>query len=178
MRLARTAAVFVWVNEVMSNPTYPYQFENCVILKGHLGKAPVSRILHGRNGDTSVCNFSMATSKIVATAEGSKTIPEWHNVACYGVLAEAFTAAAQKGDFVYIKGELRTREFRTAEDNEASRKPRKVTEIVAQEAYVLFKDKKRIGNETDEVADEAPATLEPVDAVQIAGADDDFACTY
>lgn len=106
----------------------PLRYQNEVRLKGRLGKDPELRFMP--SGDP-VCNFSIAT-------RSGKHV-EWHKIVAYENLAEYVKEAFATGDFVHVEAEIRTREFQTAEDKANNRKPRKVLELVAHEAYLLAK---------------------------------------
>lgn len=147
--------------------SYPCQYENSVTLKGRVGKAPVKRSLP--RDSTAVCNFSVATRKVIK----DKTYTEWHQIACYGALAEAVTCDFGAGDFVYVKGEIRARDMQTSEGKANGWKPRKVIEIIAREAYPLIKNTKGQG-ETSADHGEPPPLLDPIDEAAN-GAADEFA---
>ncbi len=104
---------------------------NKVIIKGRVGADPVQRFLP--SGDA-VINFS------VATPSGKHV--EWHPVVGYKELADRAKAEFASGDVVYIEGEIRTREMMTAEDKAASRKPRKIREVIASAMHLVEKNKK------------------------------------
>lgn len=125
----------------MQIKTPPMRYLNKVFLKGRLGKNPEIRQLP--SGDP-VCNFSLAT-RIGRHVE-------WHKIVAYDDIAEYVNAAYGTGDFVYVEGEIRTREFQTSEDKLNNRKPRKVLEIVVIETHLL----KKRGN-SDSVDDDIPS---------------------
>lgn len=101
---------------------------NKVILKGFLGKAPDVRLLP--SGD-SVVNFSIATTIHNHT--------EWHKIVCFNKLAEYSIKVLGEGDFVYIEAQIKTREFKTNEDEAQGRKPRRVMELIAEEVQLISK---------------------------------------
>jgi len=111
------------------------RFMNKTILKGVVGKDPVKRLMPS---GAPVCHFS------VMTRVGNRV--EWHSVVAYDEFAELAAAEFRGRDFVYVECEIRTREFRTADDKAKGRKPRKVLELVASELALLAK---RAGGDAD-----------------------------
>jgi single-strand DNA-binding protein len=80
---------------------------NKVILIGNLGRDPETRYAQGGGPVTS---FSVATSenwRDKASGEQQERT-EWHNVVCFGRLAEIAGEYLRKGSKVYIEGSLRT----------------------------------------------------------------------
>ena len=116
----------------------PLKYLNKVMLKGRLGKDPEIRYMP--SGDP-VCNFSLAT-------RSGKHV-EWHKIVAYEAVAVYIHTGYKTGDFVYVEAEIRTREFLTAEDRAAGRKPRKVTELIVQETHLLARN---AGEEDEELA--------------------------
>lgn len=120
----------------------PVRYMNKVLLKGRLGKNPEIRKMP--SGD-SVCNFSLATKS------GSHV--EWHRVVAYGARADYVNAAFGVGDVVYLEAEIKTREFTTAEDKANGRQPRKVTELIVEEAHLVRKRGNNSENEESSPGD-------------------------
>ncbi|MEM8515366.1 single-strand DNA-binding protein [Massilia sp. MP_M2] len=104
---------------------------NKIVLKGRLGNAPDIRYLP--SGDM-VANFS------VATKDGQNV--EWHPITAFKDLAERAQKDLEKGDLVYVEGKIRTRDYLSAEDKVAQRKPRKIREIIADAVHLVEKSKK------------------------------------
>ncbi len=107
---------------------------NAVRLVGHLGKNP--EIIKAEN-KTSVLSISMATNQSYKDAGGNmveKT--EWHNIVCFGKVAELFEKYLKKGSYVMVLGRLQNRQY--TDKNEIERY---TTEIVCEE--VLFLDSKK-----------------------------------
>lgn len=118
--------------------------KNLVILIGNLGKNPESRPA----GNTTVTNFSVATSETYKDSEGKQQkSTEWHNVAAFGKLGETVAKYLKKGSKVYVEGRLRTSNY----EKEGVKHYR--TEIVASE--VKFLDSKPEETERGELADAA-----------------------
>ena len=57
---------------------------------------------------------------------------EWHNIVVRNKLAEAIEKYTQKGDLIYLEGQLRTRSWQ-AEDGS----PRYITEVVVSDMNLL-----------------------------------------
>lgn len=76
---------------------------NKVILLGNVGAIDIV------NNENKVANISIATTKKAYTAPNGTNIPErteWHRVTMFRKLAEIAERYIQKGDKVYIEGEL------------------------------------------------------------------------
>lgn len=97
---------------------------NRVILLGRLGADPETKTV---NGDTTITNFRVATSKEWKDEAGEKQErTEWHRVVAFRKLAEIAGKYLQKGREVYVEGEIQTRSW----EHEGVKKY--MTEIVAQ----------------------------------------------
>ena len=76
---------------------------NKVILVARLGQDPESRDV----GDSTVCNFSVATSEKWKDKSGNKQEKtEWHRIVAWGKLAGVCQEYLKKGDNVYVEGQL------------------------------------------------------------------------
>jgi len=121
-----------------------------------------------QNGQ-SVCTLGVATNRRWKEANGEyREEAEFHNVVCWGKLAELAEQLLQKGTKVFFEGRLRTRNW---EDDAGVKHYR--TEIVAQDMIVLAR-RKAGADSTDEaepVVDEAAAegTVEDImdDGIEI-----------
>jgi single-strand DNA-binding protein len=92
---------------------------NKVILIGRLGADP--ELKKTKNGD-SFCNLSLATNKKIKDNE--KTT--WHKIVVFDPrIAETMGKYAKKGTQLYVQGEIETRSYKDANDNQ-----RYVTEII------------------------------------------------
>ena len=90
---------------------------NKVILVGRVGKDPESK--QTNNGST-VCKFSVATSERYTDKQGQKQDKtEWHNVVCFGKLADIAARYIRKGKQVYVEGKITTRSW---EDNDGNKR--------------------------------------------------------
>jgi single-strand DNA-binding protein len=90
---------------------------------GHLGSDPE---LNYTGSGTAVANLSVATNAPM----GDET--EWHNVTCWGDLAEIVNEHLSKGERIYAEGPLQTRQW---EDSDG--RTRHTTELHADEVLFL-----------------------------------------
>jgi len=82
---------------------------NKVILVGRIGKDPEIRNL--TNG-TAVCSFSLATSKKYKDKNGNmQQKTDWHNIQCWGKLAETASKYLHKGGELALEGEINYDEY-------------------------------------------------------------------
>lgn len=105
---------------------------NKVTLLGHTGKAPDFKEFD--NGGC-VATFSLATTKRAFTTKDGRQIPErteWHNIVLQNGLAKVANQYVEKGNKLYIEGELRTRSY-----DDAQGVKRYITEIVATDMEML-----------------------------------------
>ena len=103
---------------------------NKVILIGNLGRDPETRY---SQGGSPVTNFSVATSenwRDKATGEQQERT-EWHNIVCFGRLAEIAGEYLRKGSKVFIEGSLRTSSW------EQDGQKRYRTEVMARDMQML-----------------------------------------
>jgi len=98
---------------------------NKAIIIGHLGKDPELRPV----GDSSVCNFTIATSE----KHKDKETTEWHRIVAWGKTAELCGQYLKKGSQVCVEGKLQTRMW------EKDGTKHYATEIVAQTVTFLQK---------------------------------------
>jgi single-strand DNA-binding protein len=114
---------------------------NKVTLVGRLGKDPEVR--HFDN-NSSVCNFTIATSESYTDKEGQRIEQtEWHNLAIWRKgLVDVAEKYLKKGHLVYVEGKLRTRSW-----DDPSGNKRYTTEVVVD----LFKmlEKRESSNSND-----------------------------
>jgi single-strand DNA-binding protein len=120
---------------------------NKVILIGNLGRDPETRYSQGGGA---VTNFSVATSENWRDRQSGeqKEHTEWHNIVCFGRLAEIAGEYLRKGSKVYIEGTLRTSSW------EQDGQKRYRTEIMARDMQML--DSRGGGG-----GDAAPSGFEP-----------------
>ena len=78
---------------------------------GNLGADPKVTII---NGQTKVASFSVATTERGYTTQSGVQVQEkteWHNIVCFGKLAEVVDKYLKKGSKVFIEGKMRTRSY-------------------------------------------------------------------
>jgi len=103
---------------------------NKVILLGNVGKDPEIKYF---DNESSVANFSLATSETYTNKNGEKvTNTEWHNVQAWRGLAKIVEKYVKKGDLIYIEGRIKTRSY---DDKDGNKKY--ITEILADEMKML-----------------------------------------
>jgi single-strand DNA-binding protein len=84
------------------------------MLIGRLGRDPEVR--YTKSGDA-VASFSMATDETYKDRQGNKQDKtEWHNINCWGKLADFAQNYLKKGRLVYVEGKIQTRDW-TDKDN-------------------------------------------------------------
>lgn len=111
---------------------------NKVQLIGHLGGDPETRYTQSGSALT---NFRIATNRSwtdQATSQRRERT-DWHNVVCWGRLAEVASQYLHKGSHVYVEGELQTRSF----DREGQTHYR--TEVNCRELIMLGRDATQAG---------------------------------
>jgi single-strand DNA-binding protein len=104
---------------------------NKVILVGNLGRDPETR---ETAGGTKLTKFSVATSKKwkeEGKPDSEKT--QWHNITCFGKLADLTAQYLKKGSSVYIDGEIN---YSTTEKDGVKKY---FTDIVANSVQFLSK---------------------------------------
>ena len=80
-----------------------------VLLIGNVGKTPEVRTFG--NGDK-IVSFSLATGKTYTDRNGeSRKNTTWHNIQVGGKLADVAEKYVQKGDPIYVEGELTARTY-------------------------------------------------------------------
>ncbi len=79
---------------------------NQIILMGNTGKDPI--LTFAANGNATA-KFSMATTEHYGE---DKKEPDWHNIYCYGKLAEIVGEYVKKGMYVRIVGRSKTLKFK------------------------------------------------------------------
>lgn len=97
---------------------------NNITIVGRLGRDPELRF--GKDGKP-IANFSVATD--YGRDENKKT--SWHNVVCFGTLAENVTQSIGKGSRVIVSGRLDVSEYE--KDGEKKKKHELVADAVGLE---------------------------------------------
>jgi single-strand DNA-binding protein len=103
---------------------------NKVILLGNVTRdADVKSTAGGKH----VCQFGLATNRVWKDTNGDKKmLPEYHNVVCWGGLAEFCGQYVRKGKPLYVEGYLKTHGWETPEGIQKER-----TEIIIDEIVLL-----------------------------------------
>ena len=102
---------------------------NKAIIVGRVGQEPTTR--YTKDGKA-VTSFSVATSEQWKDKQGEKQArTEWHNVVCFGRLAEVAGEFLGPGSKVYIEGKLSTSSY------EKNGEKRYSTNIQARELQML-----------------------------------------
>jgi single-strand DNA-binding protein len=113
---------------------------NKVFLVGRLGQDP-----EFKQTGRPVCTLRVATSDAWTDKQGKKQEhAEWHNVVCWGKLADLCQKYLQKGRQVLIEGKIRTRSW---EDKNGATKY--TTEIIASDVRFLDSGAKTDVRNTD-----------------------------
>ena len=82
---------------------------NRIMLIGNVGKNPEVRTFDGGN---KVANFTLATTKRYTDRNGQLVdATTWHNIQVNGKIAEVAEKYVQKGDPIYVEGELTSRSY-------------------------------------------------------------------
>lgn len=103
---------------------------NKAVVIGHLGDDPN---LNYTDGGTAVCNVSVATNENYTTNDGREVDEtEWHDITCWGRLAEVVAEHLSKGDQARFEGKMETSQY--TDDQGVEHYP---TEIKAQEVLFL-----------------------------------------
>jgi single-strand DNA-binding protein len=122
---------------------------NKAMLIGNLGNNPEVR--YTRNQKT-VCDFSIATSRVWKSNNEKKEATDWHFIRAWGKLGDVCGQYLHKGSKVYIEGRI---EYDTYEDKQGNKKY--FTRIIADEMKILSP---KNGNGKNKPADNQPQ--EPV----------------
>ena len=82
---------------------------NRIMLIGNVGKNPEVRTFDGGN---KVANFTLATTKRYTDRNGQLVdATTWHNIQVNGKIADVAEKYVQKGDPIYVEGELTARTY-------------------------------------------------------------------
>lgn len=129
---------------------------NKAIIVGRLTKDPE---LKKTQAGQSVCSFSMATNRTWTDKAGTKQEQsEFHNIVCWGRLAEIVAQFSQKGAELLVEGRLTTRSW----DDKKGGGKRYTTEIVAESIQLGAKPKDGYGKAAPEKVSGAMSEREVV----------------
>ena len=85
---------------------------NKAFVLGNVTRDPEVRSMPNGN---QVTNFSIATNRVWKDAQGQKKEEtEFHNIVCYGKLADTSSRYLRKGSLVLIEGRIKTRNWQDA----------------------------------------------------------------
>lgn len=136
---------------------------NLAILYGNITKDPELR--YTQSG-TPVCSFSVATNHSVKKADGSyDDVATFHNIVCWGKLAEWVSREYGKGHKVHVEGRIQNRSY----ENQSGEK-KYVSEIVADMVTGERKEKptyNRPANDEDPAEPDMSQNQEEVDTSDI-----------
>ena len=106
--------------------------KNKVQLIGNIGNTPEVKTMESGK---KMARFSLATSENYRNAKGEKvTETQWHNIVCWGKLAEIVEKFLTKGREVALEGRLINRSYNDKEGNK-----KYITEVQANELLLLGK---------------------------------------
>ncbi|HMB54111.1 MAG TPA: single-stranded DNA-binding protein, partial [Thermoanaerobaculia bacterium] len=104
---------------------------NKAMLIGNLGRDPEVRTTPSGQP---VATFSIATHRRWRDRDGARQeATEWHNIVCWGRLAEIAGQYLTKGRQVFIEGRIQTRSW----DDQQSGEKKYMTEIIADNFQML-----------------------------------------
>ncbi len=120
---------------------------NKVMLIGYTGKDAEVRY---SNTGLAVLTVSLATNEPYKDAEGNwKENTTWHDIVCYGNLAERMKENLKKGKRVYVEGRISKRNYVDKNQNK-----RWVTEIVGSNIILLERAVAEADAQSDDASDE------------------------
>lgn len=100
------------------------------MLIGNCGKAPEVRTFDGGN---KIANFTLATTKRYTDRNGQPVeSTTWHNIQLNGKVVDSVAQYIQKGDPIYVEGELVSRSYTDVNNN-----TRTVYEVRASQIQLL-----------------------------------------
>lgn len=132
---------------------------NKVSLFGNVGKD--AEVKHFDGGKVNA-KFSLATSESWGKGDDRKTETQWHNIVCWGPLAELCEKYVKKGMSVIIDGKITYRSYEN-KDNQTVH----ITEIIGDQLYFTGKkeaipEQKLDNNEGQFVKEQGSATKEAI----------------
>lgn len=108
---------------------------NRVTLLGNVTRDPE---LKSTAGGQSVATLGLATNRVWKDPQGQKqSLPEYHNLVCWGGLAEFAAQNVRKGKPLYVEGYLKTRSWDAAPGTAAAGTKLYRTEIVVENLILL-----------------------------------------
>lgn len=110
------------------------------------------------NGQTKVASFRVATTERGYTLQNGTQVPdrtEWHNVVCFGKMAEVVEKYLKKGAKVFIEGKMRTRQY-----DDKSGVSRSIMEIHAESMEMLDSKQQQQGQQQPQPQQAAPSATQ------------------
>jgi single-strand DNA-binding protein len=103
---------------------------NKVMLIGHLGRDPE---MHYTPDGIPVTSFSLAVKRDGQDSDGgNRDVLEWFNIVAWRQLAETCNEQLEKGECIYVEGQLQTRTWEEEDGQENFR-----MEIIARDIVLL-----------------------------------------
>ena len=107
------------------------QSVNKIILLGNITRDPEVKTTEGKH---TLCTFGLATNRYWTDASGQKqSNAEFHNIVCWGRLAEFAGKNLKKGKPVFVEGHLKTQSWENPETQVKMFK----TEVVVERMSLL-----------------------------------------
>ena len=81
-------------------------------LIGNIGADP--KIISKSDTNVKIVSFSLATTEKGYTTQSGVQVQdktEWHNIVCFGKLADVVEKYVKKGSKIYVEGKMRTRQY-------------------------------------------------------------------
>lgn len=110
------------------------------------------------NGQTKVASFRVATTERGYTLQNGTQVPdrtEWHNVVCFGKMAEVVEKYLKKGAKVFIEGKMRTRQY-----DDKNGVSRSIMEIHAESMEMLDNKQQQQGQQQPQPQQAAPSATQ------------------
>lgn len=124
---------------------------NEVAILGNLGQDPK---MH--EGATPRSTLSVATSRRFRDAQQQvQNRTTWHRVVCFGKQAETICQYFKKGNLIYVRGRLETREFQKQDGTKGQ-----ITEII-MESFKFMDSKKEANQDAQQTPQQPTAAPHP-----------------
>ena len=86
-------------------------------LLGRIGKIDTKTL----SNEMKVCSMSLVTSKKYVKNGEKQEETTWHNVTCFGKIAEIAERWVQKGDLLWIQGEMKNQKYQAQDGTEKTK---------------------------------------------------------
>lgn len=110
------------------------------------------------NGQTKVASFRVATTEKGYTLQNGTQVPdrtEWHNIVCFGKMAEVVEKFLKKGAKVFIEGKMRTRQY-----DDKNGVSRSIMEVHADTLVMLDSKPQQPGQQQPQPQQAAPSATQ------------------